>query len=104
MRVLAAILLLLATGAVPVAAFEGKPKLGPDAVPLTEATGYLRAAPAPDYWKLAQFYQAQGTSSACSVASVTMAVNFARGVPPGAEDPLVTQQGLLEAVADPAWT
>jgi hypothetical protein len=104
MRVFAAILLLLAMGAVPVAAFEGKPKLGPDAVPLTEATGYLRAAPAPDYWKLAQFYQPQETSSACSVASVAMAVNFARGVPPGAEDPLVTQQGLLEAVADPAWT
>jgi hypothetical protein len=103
MRLLATIL-LLALGAAPAAAFEGKPKLGPDAVPLTEATGYLRAAPAPDYWKLAQFYQPQETSSACSVASVAMAVNFARGVPPGAEDPLVTQSGLLEAVADPAWT
>jgi hypothetical protein len=85
------------------AGFEGKPKLGSDAVPLTQATGYLRAAPAPDYWKLAQFYQPQETSSACSVASVAMAVNFVRGVPPGAEDPLVTQGGLLEAVADPAW-
>jgi hypothetical protein len=102
MRLFAAIL-LLALGTAPATAFEGKPKLGPDAVALTKATEYLRTKPAPDYWKLAQFYQPQETSSACSVASVAMAVNFVRGVPPGAEDPLVTQHGLLDAVADPAW-
>jgi hypothetical protein len=36
----------------PALAFEGKPKLGPNATPITERTAYLRAAPAPDYWKL----------------------------------------------------
>jgi hypothetical protein len=103
MRLVAkALLLLLVAG--PAAAFEGKPKLGPDAIPVTEATEYLRTSPAPDYWKLAPFYLAQATSSACSVASVAMAVNFLRGLPPGSEDPLVTQEGLLEDVADPAWT
>jgi hypothetical protein len=101
---LASVVLVLALGAAPAAAFEGKPKFGPDAVPLAQATHYLRKAPAPDYWKLAQFYLPQQTSSACSVAAVAMAVNFARGVPPGAEDPLVTEAGLLETVADPAWT
>jgi hypothetical protein len=101
---LASLVLVLALGTAPATAFEGKPKLGPDALPITQATEYLRQAPAPDYWKLAPFYLPQQTSSACSVAAVAMAVNFVRGVPPGAEDPLVTQSGLLEAVADPAWT
>src|SRR4029450_2804034 len=90
-----AVVLLLALAAGPAAAFEGKPKLGPDAVPLTERTDYLRAAPAPDYWKLSAFYVPQFTSSACSVASVAMAVNFARGLPAEAEAPIVTQSALL---------
>jgi hypothetical protein len=99
---LLALLLGLAGG--PAAAFEGKPKLGPDAVPITERTDYLRAAPAPDYWKLSAFYVPQFSSSACSVASATMAVNFARGVPAEAETPVVTQTALLEAVGDRTWT
>jgi Phytochelatin synthase len=98
-----AVVLLLALAAGPAAAFEGKPKLGPDAVPLTERTDYLRAAPAPDYWKLSAFYVPQFTSSACSVASVAMAVNFARGLPADAETPIVTQTALLEAVGDEGW-
>ena len=28
-------------------AFEGKPKLGPNAVPITQRTAYLRSAPTP---------------------------------------------------------
>jgi Phytochelatin synthase len=92
----------LAAGAAP--AFEGKPKLGPDAVPMTARTEHLRAQPAPDYWKLSAFYVPQFTSSACSVASVAMAVNFARGLPTGAETPIVTQSALLEAVGDETWT
>jgi hypothetical protein len=95
--------LLLGFAGGPAAAFEGKPKLGPDAVPITERTDYLRAAPAPDYWKLSAFYVPQFTSSACSVASVTMAVNFARGLPAEAETPVVTQTALLEAVGDRTW-
>jgi hypothetical protein len=103
MRLARLLVLALALVAAPAAAFEGKPKLGPDAVPLTRATDYLRASPAPDFWKLVQFYLPQQTSSACSLASVAMAVNFVRGLPPGAEDLLVTQDGLLAAVKDEAW-
>jgi hypothetical protein len=99
----AALVLLLALAGGPAAAFEGKPKFGPDAVPLTQRTDYLRAAPAPDYWKLSAFYVPQFTSSACSVASVAMAVNFARGLPGDAATPIVTQSALLEAVGDQSW-
>lgn len=102
MRLVTAFLLSL-LAAFPCVAFEGKPKFGPDAIPVTTATDYLRSSPAPDYWKLAPFYDGQDTSSACSVAAVAMAVNFLRGLPPGAEDPLVTQDGLLETVSDRAW-
>jgi hypothetical protein len=102
MRRLLVLLPLLLVAVAP-AAFEGKPKLGPDAVPITEQTAYLRAAPAPDYWKLSAFYVPQFTSSACSVAAVTMAVNFARGLPAAAEEPIVTQTALLEAVDDKTW-
>jgi hypothetical protein len=98
------LVLVLGIGAGSSAAFEGKPKLGPDAVPILERNEYLRAAPAPDYWKLSAFYVPQFTSSACSVASVAMAVNFARGLPAEAEKPIVTQTALLEAVGDEAWT
>jgi Phytochelatin synthase len=99
------LLLVLVAGlaAGPALALEGKPKLGPDAVPITEQAEYLRAAPAPDYWKLGAFYVPQFTSSACSVASAAMAVNFARGLPADAATPLVTQTALLEAVGDWSW-
>jgi Phytochelatin synthase len=90
--------------AAPTAAFEGKPKLGPDAVPIIQQNTYLRESPAPDYWKLSAFYVPQFTSSACSVASVAMAVNFARGLPAAAEESIVTQTALLEAVGDKTWT
>jgi hypothetical protein len=95
--------LVLAVVAGPTAAFEGKPKFGPDAVPITARIGYLRAAPAPDYWKLSAFYVPQFTSSACSVASAAMAVNFTRGLPAEADAPVVTQAALLEAVGDRTW-
>ena len=49
----------------PALAFEGKPKFGPNAVPILQQTAYLRAAPAPDYWKLNPFYVSQTTASAC---------------------------------------
>ncbi len=99
-------LLVVVVGLVaePALAFQGKPKLGPDAVPLTREANYLRAAPAPDYWKLSAFYVPQFTTSACSVASVAMAVNFARGLPEDSEEPLVTQSALLDKVADADWS
>jgi phytochelatin synthase len=87
----------------PALAFEGKPKLGPNAVPITQRTAYLRSAPAPDYWTLGPFYEAQRTSSDCSVASVTMAVNFLRGLPARADEPIVTQNRLLAKIADAQW-
>jgi Phytochelatin synthase len=105
MRRIAFLSLVVLVGlAGPALAFEGKPKLGPDAVAITERVGYLRRAPATDYWKLSAFYVPHFTSSACSVASVTMAVNFARGLPAGAEEPIVTQTALLEQVADADWS
>jgi Phytochelatin synthase len=97
------LVLVLGLAAGPAAAFEGKPKLGTDAIPITERIDYLRAAPAPDFWRLSPFYVPQFTSSACSVASVAMAVNFARGLPADAETPIVTQAALLDVVGDRAW-
>jgi hypothetical protein len=94
----------LALAAPSALALEGKPKLGPDAVPITQDHAYLRQAPAPDYWAMAPYYLPQFTTSACSVASVAMAINVARGLPASAEDTLVTQTGLLEAVGDAGWT
>jgi hypothetical protein len=102
-RMLPLVVFLLAFAAAPAVALQGKPKLGPGAVPITARTDYLQAAPAPDYWKLSAFYVPQFTTSACSVASVAMAVNFARGLPAEAEAPIVTQTALLEKVGDEAW-
>src|SRR5512144_2834812 len=80
----------------PAHASGGKPKFGPNAVPILERTAYLRAGPAPDFWKLSPFYVSQQTSSGCSVASITMAMNFLRGLPAGAEEPIITQALVLK--------
>jgi hypothetical protein len=87
----------------PALAFEGKPKLGPDAVPVTTQTAYLRGAPAPDYWRLSPFYVSQSTSSDCSVASITMAINSMLGLPSRADQPIVTTTSLLKQLADAVW-
>lgn len=98
------LLLLLVAASGPAFAQPAKPKLGSSALPIQAATEHLRTAPAPDYWRLQAFYVPQETSSACSVASVAMAINSLRGVPHGADVPLVTQKALLEAVGDDGWT
>jgi Phytochelatin synthase len=103
-RVMLSLLLLVGLLAQPAIALQDKPKLGPDAVPVTERTEFLRRAPAPDYWKLSAFYVPQFTSSACSVASVAMAVNFVLGLPASAETPIVIQTALLEQVGDADWS
>lgn len=77
-----------------------KPKLGPAAIPITADNAYLRKAEAPDYWAISAYYIHQQTSSACSLASVTIAVNAMRGLPALSEDTLVTQNNLLEATKD----
>ena len=66
------IVLLFAVSAQPASTQEAKPKLGSDAVPITEQTEYLRVALAPDYWGLSPFYVPQQTASACSLASIVV--------------------------------
>lgn len=80
-----------------------KPKFGPMAVPVTADNGHLRMSAAPDYWAMAPYYVSQQTSSACSLASLAMLANALRGLPGGAQDDLVTQDGLLEAVDSRKW-
>jgi hypothetical protein len=96
-------LLLLAVLGQPASAREAKPKFGPEAVPIMDRTEYLRIAPAPDYWMLSPFYVPQQTASACSLASIAMAVNFVRGMPEGAEEAIVTQSALLTKLGDATW-
>ena len=60
---------------------DGKPKLGPEAVPIQQSVDYLRTHPAPDYWAISPFYVPQQTSSDCSVTSVTIVMNTLRGLP-----------------------
>ncbi|MEZ6010448.1 MAG: phytochelatin synthase family protein [Hyphomonas sp.] len=79
------------------------PKLSATATAITDDTTYLRSAPAPDYWAFAPFVKPQFTNSACSIASVTSALNGLRGLPVLAETSIVTQPGLLEITGDPVW-
>jgi hypothetical protein len=79
------------------------PKLGPNAVSITEDNAYLRRASAPDFWAYASFVKPQFTSSACSVAAVTAAINGLRGLPELAEDEVLSQPALLDLVADADW-
>lgn len=79
------------------------PKLGPDAVPLTADSAYLRSAAAPDYWALAPFVRPQFTTSACSIASVTAVTNGLAGLPALAEDTILSQPGLLELTGRADW-
>lgn len=82
---------------------ELRPKFGSDAVPITRASEYLRSAEAPDFWALHPYYVPQATGSACSVASIAMALNALRGVPMLASQRLITQNQLLNAVDDDHW-
>lgn len=79
-------------------------KLGPNAVPVTVDNTYLRQAPAPDYWAFSPFVKPQFTTSACSIASVTAAVNGLQGLPDGSEDPVMSQPDLLKLTDDAEWT
>jgi hypothetical protein len=79
------------------------PKLAADMTPVTTDNAFLRSAEAPDYWAMSPFYLAQQTNAACSLASMAVAMNTLRGLPARAEETLITQDSLLEAVADPDW-
>ena len=87
----------------PALAEDAAPKLGPDAVPLTSDHAYLTRNAAPDYWALAAFVKPQFTTSACSIAAVTAAVNGLNGLPALAEDTVLTQEALLAEVGDADW-
>ncbi|MGY9049580.1 hypothetical protein P775_26300 [Puniceibacterium antarcticum] len=79
------------------------PKLGPNAVPITADHTYLTTAAAPDYWAFAAFVKPQVTTSACSIAAVTGALNGLRGLPANALDTVTTQQQMLDLVGDADW-
>lgn len=98
-------ILIAALAALPHAALadDPLPKLGPNAVPVTADAAYLRSAPAPDYWAFAPFVKPQFTTSACSIATVTAALNGLQGLPALAEDTVMTQPALLELVGDAEW-
>ena len=81
-----------------------KPKLGPEATPITANRDYFRTAPGDDYWMLAAFYVPQKTSSDCSAASATIAVNALRGLPPRSDQLVITEDHLLKDVADQKWS
>jgi hypothetical protein len=85
-------------------AYETKPKFGPDAIPIEQATDYLRTHPAPHYWAISPFYIPQDTGSACSVASIAIMLNVLRGVPERADAELVTQDALRAALDDAQLT
>jgi hypothetical protein len=102
-RAFAVLLVVTVVAAGHAQAQDRKPKLGPDAVTIQQAHGYLRSHDAPDYWALSPYYVPQATDSACSLAAIAMLVNALRGLPPHADDRLVTQQALLDKVGSDLW-
>ena len=79
------------------------PKLGPNAVPITADTTYLRQAAAPDYWAFSPFTKPQFSTSACSIATVTAAINGIMGQPEWASQTIMTQPDLLELTDNAEW-
>ena len=78
-------------------------KLGPNAVAITADNAYLRSAEAPDYWAFSSFVKPQFTTSACSIATVTAAINGIMGQPEWASETIMTQPDLLELTANAEW-
>jgi hypothetical protein len=87
------------------ASAQAKSKYGPEATLLRDAHQYVKTQPAPDFWALIPYYAAQQTGSACSIASVSMAINAARvGMPLTSDDELATQNNVLKKTGDDDWT
>ena len=99
---LALCLFILPIAAAPALA-QDLPKLGANAVPVTQDFTFLREAPAPDYWAFSPFVKPQFTSSACSIASVTAVLNGLAGLPARAEDTVVSQTDLLDLTDSAEW-
>lgn len=79
------------------------PKLGPNAVPITQDHAFLQSHNAPDYWAYATFTRPQFTSSACGVASVTAILNGLNGLPRKASEKIPSQQKILKTMGDQHW-
>ena len=82
---------------------EDYPKLGPNAVSMTADTAFLRNSDAPDYWAFASFIKPQFTTSACSIAAVTGAINGLKGLPEMASQTVMSQPEMLEVAGSPLW-
>jgi hypothetical protein len=79
-------------------------KYGAHATPFRYSHEYFQRATASDFWSLVPYYVPQRDDRSCSLASLTMLVNAARGPEPlGPDDPLVTQSLLFERVHSPVW-
>jgi hypothetical protein len=83
---------------------EVKPKFGPDAISIERSHAYLQRHAAPDYWRLSPYYVPQATDSDCSLAAIAMLLNALRGLPALDDQQVVTEDGVLRAVASAAWT
>jgi hypothetical protein len=80
------------------------PKYGPQATRLFVDHRYLQQSAAADYWRLSPYYLGQRDDRSCSLACVTMLVNFARAKAKlRADQPLATQDELFERVDSKLW-
>jgi len=103
MSKLITLLILLFTNSVFAKEIPDQTKSTYKAIPIFEATEYLRKAKAPDYWLLSAFYIPQTTSSDCSVASVTMVINALLGFPQNADNMIFSEKSLLAKVNNSQW-
>lgn len=96
--------MLLASSLVQAETPAPRPKYGPQVIRLNDDHAYLQKAPAVDYWRLAPYYLGQRDDRSCSLACVTMVVNFARAERKLlADEPLAMQEELFELVDDATW-
>jgi hypothetical protein len=100
----ASALLCALTATVALAEDAPQRKLGPNAIPMTVDTNFFRETSAPDYWAFSPYVKPQFTTSACSIAAVTAAVNGLSGLPALAEDQILSQPALLDLTGIPEWS
>lgn len=86
------------------AADEPKPKYGPEATTLSKSHEYFRETAAHDFWALIPYYLPQQNGRSCSLASVTMVINAARGdIKLTSEDELATEPSVLKKTGSSEW-
>jgi hypothetical protein len=85
-------------------AFTVAPRYEPGIESIVHSHQYIQNHVAPVYWKISPYYIAQRNNSSCSLAIATMVVNAMRGNRLlYANDPLATQDKLLQMVNDKPW-